>query len=374
VTQQRIAYFYPQIPPHSNAAFGAALAAEYPDHAFDVIVVRDVVKRKPLFLAANGVATLWHFGWFLLRRRGRVREAFWRTPYFSRRIGALLADHMREGNYVCTVQIQSLFDCRQPGIPNFVYTDHTHLANVRYPSFDDRRLYPSWWVEMERSTYAHAERVLVRSLNIETSLVEQYGIPAERVVVIGCGHNVSRQRDSRPERRYDQQRVLFVGSDWQRKGGPDLVEAFRRVSAHRPGATLTLVGGVPAVTAPNVVVHGMLSQEALPPVYEAADVFCVPTHLEPFGVAFLEAMHFGLPIIATRVGALPDFIDDGWNGLLVEPGDIDALADALARLLDNPDTCRQWGDRNRERVTERYNWRATARNARTAIDASLAGS
>ena len=67
----------------------------------------------------------------------------------------------------------------------------------------------------------------------------------------------------------------------------------------------------------------------------------MPTHLEPFGVVFLEAMQASLPIIATKVGAVPDFIKDNWNGILVEPGDIDGIANGLIKLLENPILCQQ---------------------------------
>jgi glycosyltransferase involved in cell wall biosynthesis len=83
--------------------------------------------------------------------------------------------------------------------------------------------------------------------------------------------------------------------------------------------------------------------------------------VEPFGVAFLEAMQAHLPIIGTRVGAIPDFVNDGWNGFLVEPGDVKGIAEALTKLLDHPDQCREFGIRSLAIVNERYSWEAVGR-------------
>ena len=107
--------------------------------------------------------------------------------------------------------------------------------------------------------------------------------------------------------------------------------------------------------------------EQLKSLYEKADIFCMPTLLEPFGIVYLEAMAAGLPIIATRIGAIPDFVRDGWNGWLVEPGDVDEIANAITRLFDDPEQCRIFGSRSYQLVHEKYNWPAVGKNIQKDI-------
>jgi glycosyltransferase involved in cell wall biosynthesis len=84
-------------------------------------------------------------------------------------------------------------------------------------------------------------------------------------------------------------------------------------------------------------------------------VFCLPTRHEPFGFVFVEAMSHKLPIVATNVGAIPDFVTNGVNGFCISPGDPDGLAEALILLLRNPPRCRQMGEQNYA-VSQRYSW------------------
>ena len=157
---------------------------------------------------------------------------------------------------------------------------------------------------------------------------------------------------------YTQAQILFVGLDWQRKGGPDLVEAFKLVRERCPEAKLTIVGANPGLQIPGCEVAGKVPPEALDRYYQEASVFCLPTYLEPFGIVFIEAMTAHLPIVATRVGAIPDFVEEGKNGYLVEPGDIPGLANALLQLLKNPEQCRSFGEYGFRLTQERYSWEA----------------
>jgi glycosyltransferase involved in cell wall biosynthesis len=103
-------------------------------------------------------------------------------------------------------------------------------------------------------------------------------------------------------------------------------------------------------------VVGKVPPEELDHYYQEASVFCLPTYLEPFGIVFIEAMTAHLPIVATRVGAIPDFVEEGRNGILVEPGDIPGLAAAMLQLLENPALCRSFGESSFQLTRDRYSW------------------
>jgi Glycosyltransferase len=91
--------------------------------------------------------------------------------------------------------------------------------------------------------------------------------------------------------------------------------------------------------------------------YKAADVFCLPSTMstESFGIVNLEAMACGVPIVASKIGGIPDVVKDGENGLLVPPWDSEALADVIIYLLENEDIREKMGNIGREKV-EGYSW------------------
>ncbi|HZT76355.1 MAG TPA: glycosyltransferase family 4 protein [Vicinamibacterales bacterium] len=132
-------------------------------------------------------------------------------------------------------------------------------------------------------------------------------------------------------------RAVFVGGDFPRKGGFDLLEAWR-AGAFGARATLDLVTDFPLD--PRSLPDGVRVVRGIAPYSDAwremwrgADLFVMPTRSEAFGMVFQEAAAAGLPAIGTRINAIPELIDDGATGMLVDPGDRRALAAALDHLI-----------------------------------------
>jgi len=245
-------------------------------------------------------------------------------------------------------------------MPHFVYTDHTHLANLEYPGFDRRSLRGSRWIALERALYKNAELIFTRSSNISRSLATDYGCPPEHIACVGAGSNTEVPDSAEVGSERDGAEILFVGVDWERKGGPELLEAFERVRAQCPKARLTIVGCEPEVDSANVAVVSRVPLAEIPGYYERASIFCLPTRREPFGVVVIEALQHGLPVVATRVGAIPDLIHEGENGYLVEPGDVAGLADRLCQLIEDDELRRATADRARKEARTIHTWPAVA--------------
>jgi glycosyltransferase involved in cell wall biosynthesis len=368
--RKRIAFIRPNKWPLANTKVYEEVKKQFPDHEIDVIDIKPLLKRQPAILLINGIWTLILYGFDILKGHKSFPDAFWYTPYLFHSVKRLLA-HQLTSDYLFSFQMQSLFDCSRPRVPHFVYTDHTYLANLTYKDFDSNSLVSQKWIELERQIYDHATLTFVRSSNIRQSLIEQYRYPAERAVCVYAGSNVSLDGHTTSQKSYSGKNILYVGIDWNRKGGPELVNAFRKVLTKHPDALLTIVGANPKVDVPNCIVLGRIPPEEVVQYYEKATLFCLPTHLEPFGIAFLEAMQARLPVIATRIGAIPDFIQDGWNGFLIEPGDEQGLADSLCRLLDDPDQCREFGERGFALAQERYSWESVGRRFHQHINEKL---
>jgi glycosyltransferase involved in cell wall biosynthesis len=146
-------------------------------------------------------------------------------------------------------------------------------------------------------------------------------------------------------------RVLFVGGDFPRKGGFDLLDVWARAGFHER-AHLDLMTSWPideATLPPGVTRHVGIAvhTDAWQALWRRADLFVLPTRDEAFGIAFQEAGAAGLPAIGTRLNAVPEIVRDGETGLLVPPGDRPALAQALDALVASPETCRDMGARGR---------------------------
>jgi glycosyltransferase involved in cell wall biosynthesis len=152
-------------------------------------------------------------------------------------------------------------------------------------------------------------------------------------------------------------RVLFVGGDFPRKGGADLLDAWR-AGAFAGRASLDLVTDWPIpsdATPPGVrVVRGTAPYTAAWfELWRRADIFVMPTRHEAFGIVYEEAAAAGLPAIGTAINAVPEIIEADTTGLLVPAGDVAALVGALRALIDSADLRRRLGSAARARVRQR---------------------
>ena len=159
--------------------------------------------------------------------------------------------------------------------------------------------------------------------------------------------------------------VLFIGRLDAVKGVPLLLQAFAAVRARHPDAQLTLVGDGPAraaleaqavtlgITEATTFI-GYRAQGEVAALMEQADMLVLPSFAEGLPVVLMEALASRIPVIATPVAGVSELVRDGETGLLVPPGDVDGLEDALGRLLADPDLCRRLGEAGRAAVLERH--------------------
>jgi Glycosyl transferases group 1 len=203
----------------------------------------------------------------------------------------------------------------------------------------------SAWERRRARIYAAARICAAASHWTADSLRADYRVEHERIAVVGFGAN---HQPSAPERDWNSPRFLFVGIDWERKGGPLLLRAFARVREAIPAATLDVIGGHPLLRQDGVSFHGVLSKEdereraLVLELFARATCFVMPSLVEPFGIAYVEAASSGIASIGSSVGGPPDVIGaDG--GIAVAPGDEEALIAAMLRLSDPPTAMRMGG-------------------------------
>ncbi|MBC00802.1 MAG: glycosyl transferase, group 1 [Rhodobacteraceae bacterium] len=204
-------------------------------------------------------------------------------------------------------------------------------------------------IAAERAALSHVRHVVTTSAATARSVRETFGIAAQAVSVVEPGLEVTADAGpKRPDNGSSPLRLLSVGSLIPRKDHATLLEAFSRLAPRH--VRLDIAGSADLDPAharelralvgrlgvdDRVSLHGALPREALDALYRAADLFVLTTRYEGYGMAFVEAMAHGLPVVATGAGAVRDTVPDT-AGLVLPVGDVAAVADALARLADTP--------------------------------------
>src|SRR3954470_6824280 len=250
---------------------------------------------------------------------------------------------------------------------------------------DHGRIRTGMQAPLDRLAYRDARLLIVASELLADQLTAA-GVDPQRLRVVPPGRDVATPRDERPDLRAGRRAaVLCVGNWVRRKGILELLEAFARLPFD--AATLHLAGdeqGEPAYArrvnerlarddlSERVIRHGAVSREAVATLYASADVFVLPAFREPYGTVWGEAMAFGLPVVGWRAGNLPYLADDGREGLLVAPGDIDGLARALQVLAEDPSLRDRLGQAARRRASARPTWEQAAAQFFAAVRQGLA--
>lgn len=270
-----------------------------------------------------------------------------------------------------SLQTATVFDGRTPGLPHFIYTDHTMLAYRRYGAWSEDLRGRDRWIELERVAYHGATAIFTTSEFARASLIEDYGVPAERVVDARSGTNIAIP-DAPIVRDGPPRRIAFIGKQWERKGGPLVLDAFRRARRDHPDLELVVAGCSPELgDEPGARVRGIITRDAVAELLRTADVFAMPSFVEPSAIVYSEASAYSLPVLATAVGGTPERVLDGETGLLSPPGDADALAANLLRLLDEPGLGARLGQAGFALVAERFNWQRIGEAMASEIRARL---
>ncbi len=164
-------------------------------------------------------------------------------------------------------------------------------------------------------------------------------------------------------------RLLCVARLVRRKGLDDLFHAMALLRDEPIHLTLQGIGSqqdelarlaISLGVADRISFAGFKDRDSLPVVYQKADLFVMPSLAESFGLATLEAMACGLPVVVSRVGGMVEYVKDGENGLIVPPRDPEALANAIRSLARNPGLRRSMGARNAQKVRQEYTWQHVA--------------
>ncbi len=246
-----------------------------------------------------------------------------------------------------------------------------------------------WYLEWSTRRNVHAAtHVLADSRATRDAIVAAYGIPAAKITVAYPGydsdlapvHNLQKQRAARD--RYgiplDKPYVLHLGRIQPRKNLARLATAFAYLLPHHPELRLVLAGPAGWMAEPiltrvralgieqQVILPGYIDEADKAALISAAQFVAYPSLYEGFGFPALEAQACEAPLLASNTSSLPEVV--GAGGLLVDPEDTPAMADAMQRLLEDKGLRKRLIARGRENLA-RFDWRITAQNVAAVIEA-----
>lgn len=242
-----------------------------------------------------------------------------------------------------------------------------------------------------RAAYCRSRAAIAISRFTRDAL-ERFGVPADRIETIFPGAPLPRETSASSVASLKQSLslnghrvILAAGRMVPRKGHVTLVRAMPRILQCHPDTVLICAGRGPEQreiqrtvdelgVAQYVRLPGYVSDRDLAALYSMCDVFALPAgeaahgQVEGFGLVFAEAAAYGKPVVAGNSGGVADAVLDGETGLLIEPGDAAASAEAILRILADTQLARRLGDAGRDRVARELNWPAFARRLMEAVE------
>ncbi|MGD0337127.1 MAG: glycosyltransferase family 4 protein [Candidatus Omnitrophota bacterium] len=156
----------------------------------------------------------------------------------------------------------------------------------------------------------------------------------------------------------DSQKIMigFVGEDFERKGGPLLLEAFKTLAKKYADIHLKIISSHKIENSENIESYGRKTRhELFSSFYPDCDIFVLPTKADFFGMSILEAMSFGIPVITSDVYAMNEIIDDGKDGFLIPPNNLSALLEKMSALIKNKDFREVMGREAKNKILQKFN-------------------
>lgn len=266
-----------------------------------------------------------------------------------------------------------LFEPAVIGLPAAVLAGTRVRILTRHYSDYHTRIDRRWHTRLDQLCTTMSHAVIAVSRHTAQHLVEREGAPPEKVHVVLNGIDFERVRPSDPRSRERLRSELNVGESYvlltaarlhPEKGYEHLFAALPGIMAQLDRRCVLLIAGTSALEAHYRELARSLGLEAavrflgyrtdIADLMLSADLFVLASVAEAFGLVLAEALYLGVPVVATRVGGIPEIVDDGVDGVLVPPGDSAALAQAVVELLRNPGRRAALAGAGRAKVERRF--------------------
>ncbi|MFT5193119.1 MAG: glycosyltransferase involved in cell wall biosynthesis [Cellvibrionaceae bacterium] len=255
-------------------------------------------------------------------------------------------------------------------IPSVVSLDATPIQYDSLGEFYAHESGPAWLenfkFNLNQACYTRASHLVAWSEWTRESLIKDYDVNGDKITVIPPGVNVADWQSPEDSQEHSDQplRILFVGGDLKRKGGDDLLQAFSAAKAELGNTQIELHLATRSRPQPaeGVFVYNDMQANSpeLKALYHQADMFCLPTYGDCLPMVLSEAAATGLPLISTNVAAIPEIVRPGQSGILVKPGDVQAIKEAIIGLAKNPAERKRMGQTALQQTTQNFDAQANA--------------
>lgn len=215
-------------------------------------------------------------------------------------------------------------------------------------------------LDYQKGVFESCSGIFPRTKYAASSVYEDYDMPATKVTVVGAGSN--HNRAPFPHGSYNNKNILFIGVQFERKGGPLILEAFRLVRKTIVDASLTIIGCDVEIDEPGVEVVGRIYKDTddglgrILEYYSKASLFCIMSTLEPFGIVVLEAQNSYVPCIVPKKFAFTETVIDGVTGIHLVDETPSELAKQMIKLLNNPAKLEKMGIAAHDFVKSNWTW------------------
>jgi glycosyltransferase involved in cell wall biosynthesis len=246
-------------------------------------------------------------------------------------------------------------------IRHYLYCDHTWALAAKH------HVHAPYYTRRAQEAYERAEResldgvahVFTFGRYVRDNLISHYGLAPDCVTAVGSG--MGSIEPWYGDKDYSRPKLLFVAKHlFHAKGGLLLVEAFRRARQRRPDLALTIVGDQRSRThvenCPGIELRDHLPWEELEQLYRDSTLLVQPMLNDPWGQVYLEAMVSRTPVMGLTRNGLPELVDGGRHGFLVDRADPDALADAILAALSDPGRLERMASIAQRHAVKTYSW------------------
>lgn len=257
-----------------------------------------------------------------------------------------------------------------------------HLFHPRWlnPLNGGKFLY-EWSVYLDKKTKQRADFVQALCEFGKKQCVEIYGIPVENIFIVPNGINIGKMDFFKEVQLPKNKTILFLGGSSRHKGLDILLYALPAVFEKHPDARVVVLGEMKREEVSlralakklgvyeHIVWRGLVSLDEMPKFYREAYAAVFPSRVESFLLGALEAMACGVPIVVTQVGVMPEIIEDGVNGCIINSEDAPGLAEKIIFLLDDPERARRIGLAGRKTIEEKgLSWDSVAEQFEKIIE------
>jgi glycosyltransferase involved in cell wall biosynthesis len=251
----------------------------------------------------------------------------------------------------------------------------------------------NWFLRVfEEKMLERSNKIIAVSDFTRRELLQYYKVKEDKIRVIHNGVDVNKFQPASDKRKTkkelgfnpDDIAILSVGRLYARKGLFTLIESMSLVTRKFKSAKFIIAGkglsnemkklvsyATKLGVKDNIVFTGYFPDKKLPKLYQAADVFAFSTFYENLPFAVLEALSTGLPVVTTRVGGIPEMVEDGKNGFLVEPFNSRELADRILYYLEHPVVASEMALLSRKTVEKQFDWRLIVKKVVKVYDEAL---